>query len=446
MRARGANVTDIAVLVVAADDGVMPQTEEAISHIRAAEVPIVVALNKTDLPGVDINRAMQGLSTNGLLPSEWGGDVEVIKTSAITGAGIDELLETLLTVAELNEYKANPSRPAVGTCLEAQQESGRGVVAKLIVQTGTLRVGDVLVCGDTYGRVKAMYDTLNPRVRYEEAGPSMPVNITGFEEAPGAGQHFYVLEDIADAREIAESRAAKERSAVLGEGYQHVTLENLFDRLEGASDVQTLNVILRADVRGSIEAIVKELAKLEHPEVKVRILQSSVGGITEADVTLADASDAIIIGFNVVPDDRARSLADQRGVQVRRYEIIYKITEDIKAALEGLLRPEQREVDLGRALVQQVFKISRLGAIAGCRVLSGTVARNARARIIRDSTIVGDYAIDTLRREKDDAKEVREGLECGIKLAGYNDIKEGDLFEVYKVEEVGRTFDESVEG
>jgi translation initiation factor IF-2 len=446
MRARGANVTDIAVLVVAADDGVMPQTEEAISHIRAAEVPIVVALNKSDLPGVDINRAMQGLSTNGLLPSEWGGDVEVIKTSAITGAGIDDLLDTLLTVAELNEYKANPNRSAMGTCLEAQQESGRGVVAKLIVQNGTLRVGDVLVCGDTFGRVKAMYDTLNPRVRYEEAGPSMPVNITGFEEAPGAGQHFYVLNDIADARAIAESRAHKERSAVLGEGYQHVTLENLFDRLEGANEVQTLNVILRADVRGSIEAIVKELGKLEHPEVKVRILQSSVGGVTEADVTLADASDAIIIGFNVVPDDRARSLADKRGVQVRRYDIIYKITEDIKAALEGLLKPEEREVDLGRALVQQVFKISRLGAIAGCRVLSGVVARNARARIIRDSTIVGDYAIDTLRREKDDAKEVREGLECGIKLAGYNDIKEGDLFEVYKVEEVGRTFDESVEG
>jgi translation initiation factor IF-2 len=446
MRARGANVTDIAVLVVAADDGVMPQTEEAISHIRAAEVPIVVALNKTDLPGVDINRAMQGLSTNGLLPSEWGGDVEVIKTSAVTGAGIDELLETLLTVAELNEYKANPNRPAVGTCLEAQQESGRGVVAKIIVQNGTLRVGDVLVCGDTYGRVKAMYDTLNPRIRYEEAGPSMPVNITGFEEAPGAGRHFYVLDDIADARAVAESRADKERSAVLGEGYQHVTLENLFDRLEGANDVQTLNVILRADVRGSIEAIVKELGKLEHPEVKVRILQSSVGGITEADVTLADASDAIIIGFNVVPDDRARSLADQRGVQVRRYDIIYKITEDIKAALEGLLKPEEREVDLGRALVQQVFKISRIGAIAGCRVLSGNVARNARVRIIRDSTIVGDYPIDTLRREKDDAKEVREGLECGIKLSGYNDIKEGDLFEVYKVEEVGRTFDESVEG
>jgi translation initiation factor IF-2 len=448
MRARGANVTDIAVLVVAADDGVMPQTEEAISHVRAAEVPIVVALNKTDLPGVDINRVMQELSTNGLLPSEWGGDVEVVKTSALTGAGIDDLLDTLLTVAELREYKANPNRAAIGTCLDAQQETGRGIVAKMIVQNGTLRVGDVLVCGDTYGRVKAMYDTLDSRIRYEEAGPSTPVNVTGFEAAPGAGDHFYVLDDIANARAVADSRAESFRETILsgGAAANHVTLENLFDRLEGANEIQTLNVILRADVRGSIEAIIKELGKLEHPEVKVRMLQTSVGGITEADVTLADASDAIIIGFNVVADDKARSLADERGVQVRRYDIIYKITEDIKAALEGLLKPEEREVDLGRALVQQVYKISRLGAIAGCRVLSGTIARNGRVRVIRDNTIVGDYAIDTLRREKDDAKEVREGLECGIKLSGFNDIKEGDLFEVYKVEEVGRTFDDTVDG
>ena len=443
MRARGANVTDIAVLVVAADDGVMPQTEEAISHGRAAEVPIVVALNKTDLPGVDINRAMQGLSTNELLPSEWGGDVEVVKTSAITGDGIDELLDTLLTVAELHEYKANPDRPALGTCLEAQQEAGRGVVSKLIVQNGTLRVGDIVVCGQSFGKVKAMYDTLQPNKRLEEAGPSIPVNITGFDTAPGAGEHFYVLDDIADARTIAEARAESERSSTLGVGIQHVTLENLFDRLEGAGDVQTLNLILRADVRGSIEAIQKELEKLDHPEVKIKLLQSAVGGVTEADVTLADASDAIIMGFNVVPDENARVLADKKGVQIKRYEVIYKITEDLKAALEGMLVPEEREVDLGRALVQQTFKISRIGTIAGCRVLQGTVNRNARARVIRDSTIIGDYAIDTLRREKDDTKEVREGMECGIKLAGFNDVKEGDLFEVYKVEETARSFDDT---
>jgi translation initiation factor IF-2 len=441
MRARGANVTDIAVLVVAADDGVMPQTEEAISHARAANVPIVVALNKTDLPGVDINRAMQGLSANELFPSEWGGDVEVIKTSATTGAGVDELLDTLLTVAELHELKANPNREATGTCLEAQQETGRGVVAKLIVQNGTLHVGDNIVCGNAFGRVKAMYDTLHPSEMLTDAGPSTPVNLTGFDVAPAAGELFYVLDDISDARSIAESRADTERASSLGDMVTHVTLENLFDRLEVATEVQTLNIILRADVRGSIEAIRKELEKLDHPEVKIRILQATVGGITEADVTLADASDAIIIGFNVVPDENARSLAEQRGVQIRRYEVIYKITENLKAALEGLLKPEEHEVELGRALVQLTFKISRIGTIAGCRVLAGKIERNARARVIRDSTIIGDYPIDTLRREKDDAKEVREGLECGIKLSGYNDVKEGDLMEVYRVEEKSRSFD-----
>jgi translation initiation factor IF-2 len=441
MRARGANVTDIAVLVVAADDGVMPQTEEAISHARAAEVPIVVALNKIDLPGVNVDRVYQGLSTNELLPSEWGGDVEVVKTSATKGTGIDELLETLLTVAELHEYKANPNRPAVGTCLEAQQEADRGIVAKVLVQNGTLHVGDVVVCGQAHGRVKAMYDTLDEGRRVTEAGPSIPVNITGLDVAPSAGSRFYVLDDIARAREIAHDRAEHERAAMLGAtGFHHVTLENLFDRLEHSSEVQTLNIILRADVRGSIEAIEKEFSKLEHPEVRIKLLQRSVGGITEADVTLAHASDAIIIGFNVVPDEKARTLAEQTGVQIRRYDVIYKITDDLRLALEGMLKPEEREVELGRALVQQVFKISRVGTVAGCRVLSGTVERSSRARVIRDSTIIGDYALDTLRREKDDAKEVREGYECGIKLAGFNDVKEGDLFEVYKVEEVHRTF------
>ncbi len=442
MRARGANVTDIAVLVVAADDGVMPQTEEAISHARAAGVPIVVALNKIDLPGVDVNRIYQQLAANELLPSEWGGDVEVVKTSATIGTGMDELLDTLLTVAELHDYKANPNRAALGTCLEAQQQADRGVMAKLIVQNGTLRVGDVVVCGQAYGRVKSMHDTLDAKQRYEEAGPSMPVNLWGFDEAPAAGEHFYVLDDIGQAREIAESRADDERATVLGgKGPEHVTLENLFDRLEGADEPETLNIILRADVRGSIEAIQKEFQKLEHPEVRIKVLQATVGGVTEADVTLADASDAIIIGFNVVPDENARTLADRRGVQIRRYDVIYKITDDLKKALEGMLKPEEREVDLGRALVQQVFRISRVGTVAGCRVLSGTVERNGRARVIRDSTIIGDYAIDTLRREKDDMKEVREGLECGIKLSGFNDVKEGDLFEVYRVEEIGRTFD-----
>ena len=439
MRARGANVTDIAVLVVAADDGIMPQTEEAISHARAAGVPIVVALNKIDIPGVTTQRAYEQLAANDLLPSEWGGDTEVVKTSAITGEGIDELLETLLTVAELHEYKANPDRAAVGTCLESELHEGRGVVAKLLVEKGTLNVGDVIVCGTAFGRVKAMYDTLKPSKRHKTAGPAMPVNVTGLDEAPGAGDRFHVVPEIAQAREIAGCRADEARQKSLSGTQIHVTLENLFDRL-GREETQTLNIILRADVRGSIEAIRKELTKLEHPEVQIKILQATVGGVTEADVHLADASDAIIIGFNVVADEGARMLAEERGVQVRRYDIIYQITADLKAALEGMLKPEEKEKELGRALVQRTFQISRLGTIAGCRVLSGNIERDARIRVIRENRVIGDYPLDSLKREKDDSREVREGLECGIRLSGFNDLKEGDILEAYKVVEIARTF------
>jgi len=439
MRARGANVTDIAVLVVAADDGVMPQTEEAISHGRAADVPIVVALNKVDLPGVNPQRAFEQLAANELLPTEWGGDTEVIKTSAITGEGIDDLLETLLTVAELHEYAANPDRPGTGTCLEAELHEGRGVVAKLLVQKGTLRVGDVVVCGPSFGRVKAMYDTLNPRQRHEQVGPSTPVNVTGLNVAPGAGDRFYVLDDISQARHLAEQRAEEAHLKELGGARPHVTLENLFERLE-EDEVQTLNIILRADVRGSIEAILKELTKLEHPEVQIKILQKSVGGVTEADVHLADASDAVIIGFNVVPDEGARLLADRLGVQIRRYDIIYQVTEDLRAALEGMLKPEKFQKELGRALVQQTFHISRLGTVAGCRVLAGNIERDARVRVVRESRVIGDYPLDSLKREKDDAREVREGFECGMKLSGFNDLKQGDILEAYRIEEVARTF------
>jgi translation initiation factor IF-2 len=439
MRARGANVTDVAVLVVAADDGVMPQTEEAISHARAANVPIVVALNKMDLPGADPDKVLGELAAAELLPVEWGGDVDVIKTSAETGDGVDDLLETLLTIAELHDYKANPDRAAYGTCLEAQQEGGRGVIAKMIVEKGTLRVGDCIVCGTTTGRVRAMYDTLHVDQIVDEAGPSMPVSITGLDEAPEAGEHFYVLDDIAKAREIADARRAQSRRSTLSGELPHITLENLFDRLTYSSEVQTLNLILRSDVRGSIEAIQKELTKLDHPEVKVKVLQATVGGISEADIHLADASDAIVVGFNVVPDEAARLLADERGVQIRRYDIIYKLTEDLRAALEGMLKPEEREADLGRALVQRIFTISRIGTVAGCRVLAGNMQRNARIRVIRNNTVIGDYPLDTLRREKDDAREVREGLECGIKLVGFNDLKEGDILEAYKIEEVART-------
>ncbi|HUS39560.1 MAG TPA: translation initiation factor IF-2 [Pirellulales bacterium] len=441
MRARGANVTDIAVLVVAADDGVMPQTEEAISHARAANVPIVIALNKIDLPGIDENRIMQQLAANELLPRDWGGETELIRTSAIKGDGLDDLLEMLLFIADDKDIRANPHRAAYGTCLEAQLHEGRGVVSKFIVQNGTLNVGDCVVCGGSFGRVKAMYNTLDTKKKLTTAGPSTPIDLTGLDVAPAAGDRFYVVDDIAVARQIAEQREEESRSASLTPP-AHVTLEGLFDRL-GQDEVQNLNLILRADVRGSIEAIRHELEKIDHPEVKFKILQATVGGVTEADVHLADASDAIICGFNVVPDEQARTLAEQKGVQVRRYDIIYNLTDDLKAALEGMLKPARQEADLGRALVQMTFKISHVGTVAGCRVLSGQIHRNARARVIREQTIIGDYPIDTLKRIKDDVKEVREGLECGIKLSGFNDLKEGDILEVYKIEEIARKLGDS---
>ena len=444
MRARGANVTDIAVLVVAADDGVMPQTEEAISHAKAAEVPIVVALNKMDLPGADENKAFQDLSTHGLLPTEWGGDVEVVKTSAMTGDGMDDLLETLLLTAEIHEYTANPNREANGVCLESQQDVDRGVVAKLIVTNGTLKVGDVIVCGGAFGKVRAMHDTLHPQKKLTEAGPSTPVSLIGLDTAPEAGDPFYVMDDVSDAREIASQRADRHRSSSLSGTSVRVSFEEFQRRLQEGSlgsseEVTTLNMILRADVRGSIEAIQKELEKLDHPEVKVNVLQATVGGVTSADVTLADASDAVIVGFNVIPDEAARELAEQRGVEIRRYDIIYKVTEDLKAMLSGKLKPEERVTDLGRALVQRLFTISRIGTIAGCRVLAGKVERGCRIRVNRDGRGIGDYPLDSLRREKDDTKEVREGFECGIKLSGFNDLKEGDILEAYKVEEVARS-------
>ena len=437
MRARGANVTDCAVIVVAADDGVMPQTEEAISHAKAAGVPIVACINKIDLPGADVQRVYQQLAAADLLPTEWGGETEVVKTSALTGEGVDTLLDTLLTIAELHDLRANPDRTAAGVCLDASIHEGRGVVACLLVQKGTLNIGDPLVCGEASGNVKSMFDTLTRR-KVTEAGPARPVFVTGLDVPPGAGDRFQEVESIAMAREVAVKRNDIRRQSTLSGAPVHVTLENLADRLS-TEKAPTLNLILRADVRGSIEAILKELQKLDHPEVKVRVLQATVGGITEADVQLADASDAVIIGFNVVPDERARSLAEDKGVQVRRYEIIYQVTDDLKQALEGLLTPEKRETDLGRAVVQRTFSISRLGMIAGCRVIGGIIARNGRLRVIRDSRVIGDYGIETLRREKDDAREVRDGLECGIKLAGFNDVKEGDIFECYRVEEFART-------
>ena len=444
MRARGANVTDIAVLVVAADDGVMPQTAEAINHAKAAEVPIVVALNKCDLPGITPDKAMQDLATNELLPSEWGGETEVVKTSAITKEGLDELLETILVTAELYEYKANPDRAAYGTCLESEQQSDRGVVCKVLVQGGTLNVGDVVVCGTSYGRVKAMHDTLKPSVKLDVVGPSTPVNLTGFNTPPGAGEKLYVVDDIAKAREIAAARESVEHEQSVA-GSVMVDLDSFQRRLESGtlrssdSEVVTLNLILRADTKGSIEAIKKELGKIDHPEVRIKIVQALVGGVTVADVRLAQASEAVICAFNVVPDENARSLADEVGAEIRRYEVIYKITDDLKATLEGRLKPEEQIVEQGMAMVLRTFTISKTGTIAGCRVMRGTIQRECRMRVIRDSTIIGDYPIDSLKREKDDSKEVQRGMECGIKLDGFNDIKEGDTLEAYRIEEVART-------
>jgi translation initiation factor IF-2 len=448
MRARGANVTDIAILVVAADDGIMPQTEEAISHAKAAGVPIVVAANKCDLPGADINRVMTQMTQHGLTPSAWGGDVEVVPTSAITGEGMDALLETVLTVAELNDYRANPKRAAKGVCLESEQSADRGVIAKVMVQTGTLRVGDIVVCGTTFGRVKAIHDTLKRTKQMTEAGPSMPVNITGLDHPPEAGEKFYVIDEIGQARQLAARREQDSRATSLSGSSPKVSFETFQELLQSGKlgakeDRVILNLIIRADVRGSLEAIEKELSKLDHPEVDIRILQKSVGGISVADVTLASASQAVVVGFNVIPDESARILADSKNVEIRRYDIIYKLAQDIRALVEGRLKPEEKVVELGRAFVKAVFTVSRVGTIAGCFVAQGTIERGCRIRVHREGRKIGDYQLDTLRRVKDDVKEVNRGMECGIKLAGFNDVKVDDVLEAYKVEQVARTLESS---
>ncbi|MCY3008141.1 MAG: translation initiation factor IF-2 [Planctomycetota bacterium] len=448
MRARGANVTDIAILVVAADDGIMPQTEEAISHAKAAGVPIVVAANKCDLPGADINRVMTQMTQHGLTPSAWGGDVEVVPTSAITGEGMDALLETVLTVAELNDYRANPKRAAMGVCLESEQSADRGVIAKVMVQTGTLRVGDIVVCGTTFGRVKAIHDTLKSTKQMTEAGPSMPVNITGLDHPPEAGEKFYVIDEIGQARQLASRREQDSRATSLSGSSPKVSFETFQELLQSGKlgakeDRVILNLIIRADVRGSLEAIEKELSKLDHPEVDIRILQRSVGGISVADVTLASASQGVIVGFNVIPDESARILADSKNVEIRRYDIIYKLAQDIRALVEGRLKPEEKVVELGRAFVKAVFTVSRVGTIAGCFVAQGTIERGCRIRVHREGRKIGDYQLDTLRRVKDDVKEVNRGMECGIKLAGFNDVKVDDVLEAYKIEQVARTLESS---
>jgi len=436
MRARGANVTDIVVLVVAANDGVMPQTVECISHARAANVPIVVAMNKIDLPDIDEQRVLQDLAAHELLPVEWGGDIEVVRTSGETGQGLDDLVETLLLTAELHEYKANPHRPAVGVCIEAFRDEGRGSLAWFVVQKGTLRIGDVVLCGEAYGRIRAMYNDRDEEI--EEAGPSTPVKVAGLSLVPGAGQHFYVLPDIEEAREAAEGRHHRERAESLSGRGRPRSLDDILEAARGGA-VQDLPLIIKADTPGSLEALRGEIAKFDHPEVQVEFVHEGVGGVNESDVSLASASGAIIIAFHVIAEDRAAALAEREGVDIRRFNVIYEVTETIRQSLEGLLRPEKVEVATGRALVLRTFHVSRFGTIAGCRILSGTIARSNRVHVIRGQTLLNDYSIASLRREKDDVKEVREGMECGIRLDGFNDIKEGDLLEAFRIDEVKRT-------
>jgi translation initiation factor IF-2 len=440
MRARGANVTDIAVIVVAADDGVMPQTEEAISHAKAAGVSLVVAINKVDLPNANLNKTRQQLYSLGVLPDNMGGDVPFIETSAATGQGIDELLEMISVVAELKDLKANPHKPARGTCLEAMLSEGQGVLATLLVQDGTLHRGDVVLCGASYGRVRAMFNDLGQPI--EEAGPSVPVRITGLDEVPNADDPFQVVAELATAREIAEKRKDRQQEASMVRR-EPITLENL-----AQTKIAELKVILKADFRGSIEAIRKELEKLRHEEVRVRVLEAGIGAITENDVWLALTSpeDTIIVGFNVVPDDRARALAEERGVQMRLYNIIYNLTDDVRSALEGKLKPREEVIHLGRAVVRETFKISRVGTIAGCYVTQGVIERSAKVRLIREGVVIYPPAdrtasLESLKRFKDDVREVREGFECGLKIAGYDDVKVGDVVEAYRVEQVQRTLE-----
>jgi translation initiation factor IF-2 len=439
MRARGANVTDIVVLVVAADDGVMPQTKEAIDHAKAAEVPIVVALNKIDLPNVDnaanLNKIYNELAQQGLTPEEWGGDTPVVKTSTLTGQGIEDLLATLDALAELHELKANPNRSATGTCLEASISEGRGVIATILVQDGTLHVGDVIVCGDGFGRVRALFDDKGRSVA--QAGPSTPVEVSGLDAVPTAGEKFAVVDDISRAREIAETRRSRTRGHSLGER-QAITLENLYSKM-AEQKVKSLNLILKADVQGSLEALIKELEKLENAEVPIRVLLKGVGGITESDILLADASQAIVIGFRVAPEDRAISLADEKKIEIRRYDIIYQVTDEIKKAVEGMLVPEIKEVHLGRAVVRQVFKISKVGTVAGCFVTQGVIERSGKARLIREGREIYKGSIDALKRFKDDVREVREGFECGIKISNFDDLKIDDVIEAYRIDIIRRT-------
>jgi translation initiation factor IF-2 len=436
MRARGANMTDVAVLVVAADDGVMPQTIEAIAHSKAANVPVIVALNKIDLPGYDINRVYSQLAEQELTPTEWGGETEVVKTSAVTGEGIDDLLEHLDYIAELLELKADDTIPSTGWVVEAKMSARRGPVATLLIKEGKLSKGDVVLAGDAFGRVKTLKNSYGKNIK--TATSSMPVEITGLSDVPQAGDRFYRLDDINKAKAAAEENQIRSRESSLAKRAQ-VTLDNLFSQIE-AGNVKELNLIIRADVQGSVDVLTKYLFELSTDEVKIKILHAAPGGITEGDVVLAEASNAIVIGFNVVSEEHVAKIAESKGVEIRHYNVIYRITEDLQKSMAGLLEPEEIEKTLGRAMVRTTFKISRIGTVAGCYVSDGVVTKNARMRLIRDNVVVrDDLSIESLKRFKDDAREVKAGLECGIKIARFDDVKTDDVLNFYEIVKVART-------
>src|SRR6059058_4595399 len=438
MRARGAKATDIAVLVVAADDGVMPQTKESISHARAAEVPVVVAVNKIDLPDANPDRVLGELANEGLQPEEWGGDVQVSRVSAKAGENLDDLLERILLVADAElDLRANPSADASGPIIESRLDVGRGPVATMLVHRGTLKVGDAIVAGDAWGRVRALYDYRGERI--QEARPGEPVEILGFDRPPPAGELGRVVENERRARELAQQRGERlRREAMAKQRSGGVSLDKLFEQMQ-AGGVQDLNIVIKGDVQGSVEAIVSELGKIQHPEVRVNVIHTGVGGITENDVNLAAASQAMVVGFNVRPSAEVRAAADRAGIEIRLYRVIYQLTEEIEQALVGMLTPVETEAIIGEVEVRALFKVSRLGTIAGSMVTSGLVRRGANVRIFREGTRIHETTVAALRRFKDDVREVTEGFECGILLEGFNDLREGDVFEVFETREVERT-------
>ena len=431
MRARGALCTDIAILVVAADDGIMPQTVEAINHAKAANVSIIVAINKIDKPGANVERVMEGLTEYGLVPEEWGGDVICVPVSAKTHENIPTLLEMVTLVADVKELKANPDRMAKGTVIESRLDKGRGPVATVLVQNGTLHTGDVVIAGTAVGKVRIMTDDKGNKV--ETAGPSIPVEITGLDSVPTGGDTFNAVKDEKLARELVEQREYEAKQEQF-KAYQKVTLDNLFSQI-AEGEIKELPIIVKADVQGSVEAVKQSLEKLSNDEVRVKVIHGAVGAVNESDVMLAQVSNAIIVGFNVRPDSTARDNAAREGVEIRLYRVIYDAIEEIKAAMTGMLAPKYRDVDLGRAEVRQAYKISNVGTVAGCYVLEGKITRNANIRVVRDGIIIADDKLNSLKRFKDDVKEVAQGYECGMTLTKFNDIKEGDIFEAYIVEE-----------